>query len=135
MRTARLPTIHVVVASTRSRYLGWVSQDPCPGDIHTHPSGIPTPKPWYTPLVYPLPMTYLINIPTPPGHTHPLDIPISTILEGTRDQAYPPRGPWTRHNHPKKGPKHTHPRGQTGTCENITFQQLMLWEVKIHRNG
>ena len=56
MRTARLLTIHVVVASTRSRYLGWVSQVPCPGDIHTHPSGIPTPKPWYTPS----------GIPTPP---------------------------------------------------------------------
>ena len=45
-----------------------------------------------------------------PGHTHPLDIVY--FLEGTWYERYSPRG-------------------QTDTCENITFQQLRLRPAKI----
>ena len=84
MGTARLPTIHIVIAVTRCQYWrgshvqgGWVctpSGIPAPPVYpHSIPSGIPTPSsrsisaPWYSPRPPP-------DI-TIPGHTHYLDIP------------------------------------------------------------
>ena len=86
MLTARLPTVRVVVATTRCQYWGRYARSHVGGGRYTHPPlplHIPTPS-RHTPVHATLPWIY------PPGHTHPHP-------EGTWDQAYLP--------HPQKGPR------------------------------
>ena len=124
MRTTHLPTVRVVVATTRRQYEGWVSQVPSPGILTVllpQPSGIPTLSPlvyltssviptptlWYAncPLVYPpatIPASRTYPTPThPPIHPsalwciHPLWY---THHPGTPT---PQKGPGTRHIPPE----------------------------------
>ena len=96
--TACLPTICVVVASTRR---GWVSQVPCP--LWYSPSGVPIPfwyihpygipdSIWYTCSQFSHPVVYLPPGTSPgvPSHTGIPSLPDILIpLELPWDQAYP----------------------------------------------
>ena len=73
MCTYRLPTICVVVATTRCQYPGGgYPRSHVWGSVgihtHTHPTDIP------------IPQTYLLDMPSPtPRHTHPMNIPLGHI--------------------------------------------------------
>ena len=82
MRSDRLPTVRVIVATTRCRYWGEVCQVPSRAggraDIHTHPFPCTYPPPLDIPPVHTtLPKIYPLDIPSPiqkgPGtrHTYP----------------------------------------------------------------
>ena len=138
MHTASLPTIHVVVATTRCQYQGVGILGPTYRRYTYHSLHMYTPILRHThPTLRHTHPTLRHTHPTL-RHTHPLDIStyppeldIPTLpLEGTWDQTYPPwKGPGIRHTHPQRSSDQAYPPvtcEQTHACENITFPQLLL---------
>ena len=145
MRTARLPTVRVVVTVIRSHFRGdgYARSHVWGGVGYAYPSlpsGIPTPTLWYTwtnPLVYQLPTS---GAPAPLWYTCPpvWAQPYSTLeRKGIRHTHPPVKRPVTAYPDPSL----PHFRGQTDTFENITFPRPVkmfprpAWALKTLKRG